>query len=435
MSPVAFGPATIGMINGSGVGLITPSTSAKIIIMKTSWPKYVTDPNTIVFRLKLPFVYFPGTLIVFEGLMFDTQWVLNHGGFFASGALNSYFNQHPIPGSGPYIMTQVSENSFVKFAQNPNYWGANLSQAQIAAQPIFDPGHVKNVIVYYKPDDLSRYTDLSTGAAQIAAIQLTNWNLVQANLNKYAYFKMPSWNGEVALMGLNTHISPTNNTAVRQAIVHAINYTDLYQKAYLGQMSPYVGPEYPAWSTYYDLGGFKPYNYDLTLAQKILTNAGINASNLPPLLLRSVSGCEACTNAAQVIQADLAQLGMTVTIETLLSTQYYAPYGNYQTNVGHASDLGAISFVNSGFGWGPATLTPADYWVTFVNNQSVWCDWATYSNPTVQACVNAFTSTTDAGAIQTACQKAQQQIYNDAPYAWIGTFGLWEPAGGSLVWN
>jgi ABC-type transport system substrate-binding protein len=433
MSSVNFGPATINLINQSG--LINPSTSALSIMQNSNWPIYVTDAHTIVFHLQSPFVYFPGTLIVFEGLMFDTQWVLTHGGFGTPTAFNSYFNHNPIPGSGPYIVTQVSPNAWVKFAQNPNYWGANLSKSTLAAQPLFDPGHVKNVIVYYKADDLSRYTDLATGAAQIAAIQLSDWNLVQANLGKFAYFKMPPWNGEVALMGLNTHLYPTNITAVRQAIVHSINYTDLYQKAYLGQMTPYVGPEYPAWSTYYDLGNFKPYTYNVTLAQQILSSAHIDPTKLPPLLLRSVSGCEACTNAAEVIQSDLSQVGFTVTITTLLSSQYYAPYGNYQTNVADAAQLGQISFVNSGFGWGPATLTPADYWVTFVNNASSWGNWATYSNPIVQKCVNAFTSTTDVSTIQSLCTQAQAQIYNDAPYAWIGTFGLWEPAGGSLVWN
>ena len=44
-------------------------------------------------------------------------------------------------------------------------------------------------------------------------------------------------------------------------------------------------------------------------------------------------------------------------------------------------------------------------------------------------------STTDVTAIQTLCTAAQKQIYNDAPIAWLGGYGLFEPSGGSLVWK
>ncbi len=79
-------------------------------------------------------------------------------------------------------------------------------------------------------------------------------------------------------------------------------------------------------------------------------------------------------------------------IQVQSTSAYYVPYGTYSTNVANAAQIGQLAFVNSGFGWGPATLTPADYWVTFVSNTSLWGNWPGYSNPTVQACVNAFTS-------------------------------------------
>jgi len=85
--------------------------------------------------------------------------------------------------------------------------------------------------------------------------------------------------------------------------------------------------------------------------------------------------------------------------------------------------------------WGPATLTPADYWVTFVSNQSLWGNWAGYSNSIVQNCVNSFTETTNVSLVQKFCSAAQKEIYNDVPYAWLGVSDLWLPSGGSLVWK
>ena len=335
MRNVSFGLGTVNTINSTGV--VNPSGTPLSIMQNSSWPIYVTSPYQIVFRMKVPFIWFPGTLVGFQGLIYDAQYLLQHGGFGTPTNVNNYFNLHPLPGSGPYVVTGIQENSYIQFAQDPNYWGKNLTAQQIAVEPILDPGHAKNVIIYYKADDLSRYTDLSKGFAQISDIQASDWGLVTSN-PQYWYVSQPSWGGQVMLLGLETALYPTNITLVRQAIVHAINYTDLYSKAYLGLMTPYVGPNFPAWKQYYDFGNLAPYQYNLTLAQQDLKQA--NVTNMPTLTMRIWSGCEACTNAAEVIQADLANLGMNVNIVVLTTAQTLAPMGNYQTNVQNAAQIG-----------------------------------------------------------------------------------------------
>jgi ABC-type transport system substrate-binding protein len=431
MSQVKFGPSTIDLMTKSG--LANPNPQVLAIMKNSTWPIYVTGPNQIVFHLKSPFVYFLGTLIAYAGMSFDTQFVLNNGGFGAPTLPNSYFNQHSIPGTGPYVVTGYSQNSYMKFGQNPNYWGAGLTASQIDANPLLDPGHVKNAIVYAKPDDIARYTDLSTGAAQISAIETANWNLVQANPAKYAYSTLPSWNAQILAISLNVNEYPTNITAVRQAIVHAINYTEIYTKVFFSSMSPVVGPEYPAWKDYYNLGNLAPYQYNVTMAQQILSKAGIDPTKLPAFDFRLVSTCLYCIAMATIVQADLSQIGITVNIQVLGSTAYYTPYGTYSTNVADANSIGQLSVLGGSI-WAPAALTPADYWIGFVNNGSLWGNWAGYAHPTVQKCVNAFTSSSDVSQIKQLCTAAQQQIYNDAPYAWIGTPGLWYDSG-SLVWQ
>ncbi len=429
MTNVNFGPGTIAQINQSGV--VNPSQSTLALMENSSWPIYVTGPYTIVFQLQAPFSYFPGTLVAYEGLMFDAQYVLDNGGFGTPTQFNSNFNQKPIPGSGPYTVTQVSENSYVQFAQNPNYWGKNLSSADIAQQPIFDPGHAKNVVINYKPDDLARYTDLSTGASQVSMIESADWNLVQQNPTKLAYFSLPPWNGEVAAVAINSAAFPTNITLVRQAIVHAINYSDITQKVFFGQLSQFVGPEYPAWKQFYDLGNFTPYEYNVTLAQADLKAA--NIQNFPVLNFTVISGCEFCINTAEIVQGDLSQIGISVNIIVQQTSNYYAPYSSYTSEVSSANQIGSLSLLGAEE-WGPGTLTPADYWFTFVSNESLYGNWAVYSSASAVACANAFTSTTNTSYIQATCKTAQQQIYNDAPYAWLGLVTLWYAAG-SLVWQ
>ena len=433
MSHVNFGPATIDLMTKSG--LVNPSQDLLNIMMNNSWPIYVTDQYTIIFRLAAPFVWFPGALVAFEGFMFDTQYVLQNGGFGTPASFNSYFNMHPIPGTGPYVVSGMSENAYVKFDQNPAYWGANITAADLAKQPLNDPGHAKHVIIYAKGDDLARWTDLSSNAAQIAAIQAPDWNLVTSSPQTYSYVKMPPWAMEIELTGLNVNLYPTNIREVRQAIVHAINYTDVYQKAFLGALTPFMGPEYTAWKDYYDLGNFPPYDYNLTLAKQYLAIAEQKYPNITSttFLMRVPAGSSSGINEAQVIQSDLAQLGITVNIQVLQTATYWSVYGNYQTNVANAAEIGQISYI--GAPWAPATLTPLENWVDFVSSGSLWGNWAGYSSPVVQEAIATFTSSTDTAAIQSAVKNAQTQVYNDAPYIWLGTHSLWGPAGGSLVWK
>ena len=431
MSPVNFGPATLALMAQSG--LINPTPALLSIMSNSSWPIYVTGPYQIVFQLKAPFLWFLGTLVSYVGMTFDTQFVLNHGGFGTPVSFNSYFDTNPIPGTGPYMITGVSVNSYMSFQQNPNYWGNSLTPAQVAANPVLDPGHVNKVIIQYKPDDIARYTDLSTGTAQVAAILSSDWNLVIANPNKYSYTTEPPWAGSSVDLAINTNVYPTNITAVRQAIVRAINYTDIADKAFFGQVTPTMGPEYPAWKDFYDLGNYPPYQYNVTQAEDILKSAGINAANLPTFTFRTVAGCTYCETIAEIVQADLAQIGITVNIIVLSSSDYWSPYGSYSTNVQNAQQIGQLSLLG-GEVWAPGADTPADDWVSFVSNVSSWGNWAGYTNPNVQACVNAFTSLSNESEVQALCTVAQAQIYNDAPYAWFGWAKLWYNSG-SLVWQ
>lgn len=430
MTNVNFGPATIAAINASG--LINPSSSALAIMQNSSWPIYATGPYQLVFNLMSPFDFFPGVFVSPFGLLYDTQYVLDNGGFGTAVQPNVLFNTQPIPGTGPYVITDISENAFVQFAQNTNYWGENLTAAQIAAQPTLDPGHVKNVIINYVDDDVARYTDLSDGAAQIVDIAKSNWDLVLANPSEYSYLSLPNTSALIALISLQTHDYPTNITLVRQAIVHAINYTEISQTVFNGETSPWVGPGDPTWPQFYDLGNLPPYSYNLTLAEQDLAKA--NITNMPPITFTTVAGCTLCINTAEVVQGDLSQIGITVNINVITTGAFYeCCAGDYEQNVQNAASMGQIGLVGGSL-IAPYSLTPASYWDFFVSNTSVDTNQAAYYNPIVQECVNGFTTISNLTQLQNVCTQAQQQIYNDAPYYWVGQMKLFT-GDGSIVWQ
>ena len=426
MSNVNFGPSTLALLNQSGV--INPTSQLLQIMSNSSWPIYVDGPSHIVFRTLVANDFFL-TEATYWTAAYDVQWAIIHGGYGTPAAPNPYFVQNAAPGSGPYTTTAVVQNSYVEFTQNPNYWGNSLTQAEINANEVLDPGHAKTVFVYYKPDDLARYTDLATGQAQIVGIGSADWNLVQANPDKFQTFSLPQWGAIFTAVSLNTRLYPTNITDVRQAIVHAINYSDISQTVFYGDTLPMVGPETPIWSNYYDLGNLSSYSYNVTLAQHYLSEA--NITNMPTLTFTAESGCSYCNAIAQIVQADLAQIGITVNIEVQALSSYFAPYGSYSTNYQNAAQMGQISLLGGGY---YTEETPADGWTYFLSNNTFWGNWAVYYNPTVQACIDSYFTTGNSSLIRSLCQPAQAQVYNDAPYAWLGLDRLWY-IDGSLVWQ
>ncbi len=436
MSTSTFDNSTIALMTQSG--LINPSPALMSVMTNSSWPMYVTGPNQIVFHLKSPFVWFPHTLVAFVGLIFDTQYLLQNGGFGTPASYNTYFNQHPMPGTGPYVVNAVSEGSYVKFAKNPTYWGANLTASDIQANPYIDPGHVQNVIVNAKSDDVARYTDLSTGQAQIAGIQTQNWPNVIANPDKYGWVVMPDSSMCFVGIAMNTQRYPTNIPAFRQAIEHAVNLTDISQRVFFGQLAPMMGPEYPAQKEFYDLGNLPQYSYNLTLAKQYLAESGVNVNSSNATLDFYVwAGCSYCLSAAQVVQADLSQIGITVNVDVLPSSEWGLPLvagaGSYSAGSAVAQQVGHLTWFGSAT-FAPGAPTPADAWFLFVNKNTPANDYAIYTNPVVQKCVDAFTSTTNVAAIQQICTAAQLQIYNDAPYIWLGAVKL-VFGGGSVAYQ
>ncbi|MDA4129743.1 MAG: ABC transporter substrate-binding protein [Thaumarchaeota archaeon] len=429
MSTANFGQATLSVLNQSG--LASPSQAALKIMENSSWPIYATGPTQIVFKLVHPFQYFLGLMLVYAGLIFDSQYVLEHGGPGSASAINVFFNTNPIPGTGPYEFSHVAEQSYALFTQNPSYWGSNLTAQQIQANPFLDPGHVKNIIVYYKADDVARFTDVSTGKAQIAVITSSDWNSVISNPTKYQYFQVPKYSALEALFSLNTRLYPTNITDVRLAIVHAINYTDLISKAFGGKGQELIAPEYPIYGQFYNLPGFQPYQYNLTLAKQYLTSANVKSPVSITFFGSSTTDWQGI--AAQVMQADLAQIGITLTINDVPYAQCQTYQGAYSFNL-KLNTSSSYNIELPGCGpWGPSELTPADAFTDFASNRSTLGNTAIYSNSIVENGINAFFNSQNTTDIQSLMKQAEIQLYNDAPLITVG-LGLWN-VDGSLVWQ
>ena len=433
MTNVHFGQGTMNYIMSHG-GLITPDASAVAIMSNSSWSIYAPNANQIVFRLSVPYLYFLSAMIINEGLIFDSQYVLTNGGFGTATGWNTAFDGSPIPGTGPYVATQISLNSYAVFTQVPTYWAAN-QPALIKENPFLNPGPTKNIVVEAKTDDVSRYSDLSSGAAQLVSIQQQDLNLVISNPSKYSYSTLPTFSAGIYGLSFNVNRYPTNITDVRLAIAHAINNSEISQKAFSGFLRSWVGPEYPVFTSFYNLGGFSPYSYNLTLAAQLLSQAGFpGGKGMPALTFTATPSYPSSVTVGQIVQNDLSDIGITVNVDVETNANYSTPYTTYAGVVADASQEGQITVIGGG-GWFPETLSPADAWESFVSNESTYGNWAGYSNPVVQACANAFLSSNNTAALQQVCKAAEAQIEADVPYDWTGSYILQQLGSGTVAWQ
>jgi ABC-type transport system substrate-binding protein len=365
-----------------------------------------------------PFPFFINTFTGFQGMIFDPTYMYQHGGSGAPGAFNPAFNLVPIPGTGPYMVTSAVFQSSVSFAQYPNYWGKSLAANEIAKNPILDPGHYKNVIIYDIPSSTTSLLNLQNNAAQISAVTSSSFQLVNSQPSIYgvAVIKHPA---TLVWMFMNNKRFPTNITGVRQAIVHAINYTNVIQAGALGYGTRMLGPEVPFYGQFYP-GSPPPYQTDYTLAAQDLANAGFpNGHGLPALTLYvDVLGEFYESPMAQEIQADCAKIGITINIQVVTDAQYYQYYGSYQTNVANAANIPALAMGNVA-GFSPDYLAPTDFWGAFVTTFSLWGNFGMYNNSAVDSDVAFMSHSSDTTAIVAHLADAQNRIYNDAPYAWL----------------
>jgi len=281
----------------------------------------------------------------------------------------------------------------------------------------------------------------------ISTILDQNWPTVIGNPTKYGYSSVPQKSMLITGIAMNVLRYPTNITAVRNAIYYAVNYSDINRTAYGGQLYPWVGPEYPSWTQFYNLGGAPAWPTNVTKAQGLLTAACNNDSaactkNFPTLDFRILQGCTFCLNTATIVQSNLKILGINVNVEQTPSANYVCAAGGAQGVAGPCSF--ASSAAGNGtesqltwlgaFTFAPGADTPADPWLGWVNGLTPANNWAIYSNPVVQKCDNDFTSTSNNATLINDCTAAQQQINHDTPYVWVGSLKLVDGSG-SVVWQ
>lgn len=213
------------------------------------------------------------------------------------------FFQHPV-GSGPFYVTSYSPDSEVDLARNPYFYGTKPAISKI-----------RYLIV---PNDNTRVLMLESKKADV--IENPPGNLT-SQIDKTPGLHVNLFpSTRVDFIQLDEHYGPFKNLAVRQALNYAIDRNAIVKLAYQGDAIP--GASFMPYKMQYFDSSISPYPYDPAKAKQLLAQAGYPHGFKTFLI--TVSGDVAGQAEAVVLKSELAQVGITVSIQAYELLTAYA---------------------------------------------------------------------------------------------------------------
>jgi peptide/nickel transport system substrate-binding protein len=158
----------------------------------------------------------------------------------------------------------------------------------------------------------------------------------------------------------NTTIDPTNNKLLRQALQYGIDRQRIVDSVLLGLGEPAQLPWFPT-TPAYDAAKNRTYTFDLEKAKSLLQQAGL--SNVAFDFNYSSAVAEVAS-MAQIIQSDLAKIGMTLTLKPAEPPQLSALQYSVRYN-GLVIGTGLFGQVQPGVQFGSPYFGPLNNWSGF----------------------------------------------------------------------
>lgn len=297
-------------------------------------------------------------------------------------------NTSPI-GTGPFVIADYQPGTQVLLERNPEYWRTDENGD---ALPYLDAVELQII-----SDDSVRRSALVSGdidwAIAVPPQSLPELeerdDVVVDRIAAPAYW----------YIGVNTEHEPLNDPRVRQAISFAIDRGQITEAATFGTGVPTQDPipSGSAWAFDY-----APYGQDLERARQLLADAGVEGGF--EMQVMPTTQYEESIRIAQVLQAQVAPLGIDVSIDTRewadwLETQ---GAGEYDT------------FVCS---WN-ALVDPDDYYYAQHKTGEVF-NFTGYGNATVDELLVEGRRSDGVEERYEIYEQVNQQIVDDAPYIYL----------------
>ncbi|WP_312978996.1 ABC transporter substrate-binding protein SapA [Atlantibacter sp.] len=200
-------------------------------------------------------------------------------------------------GTGPFKLSEYRTGQYIRLARHDNFWRGKPLMPQV----VIDLGS----------GGTGRLSKLLTGECDVLAWPAASQLSILRDDPRLRLTLRPGMN--IAYLGFNTNKAPLNNPAVRHALALAINNQRLMQSIYYGTAET-AASILPRASWAYD-NDAKITEYDPARAKAQLEALGVQNLTLQLWVPTSSQAWNPSPlKTAELIQADLAQVGVTVVI-------------------------------------------------------------------------------------------------------------------------
>jgi len=352
----------------------------------------VLDPMTVRFHLIGHAPDFLGFLT--SSNIYSPHYDGLHGGI-QDGQANSYVSLNPM-GTGPFMMTEWVQNDHVTLVRNPTYWGG--------ANNVFPTPFFQQVVIRFVSDVTVRLNDLKSGTAQGA---VTDWDHLNPNIPGVSLPNI-GLSMTYVTVPLATDKAPTNNLLVRQAIAHAINYSEIDQGVYHGYIKPCFGP-IPCGA--FGASSLTRYDYNTTLSEQLLAQAGYpNGKGLPTLIFAYGTDYPEGRVMGQIIQSDLGKIGIQVQLTGTSFTNEIGLFALPPTDP-RAPNMGWLSCT-----WLPLPTACGGIWTP----STAPINWPHHNNTQIDQLWNSAKYELDATKRAQEYQQIAQIMHDQVMWLWIG---------------
>jgi ABC-type transport system substrate-binding protein len=274
------------------------------------------DARTVQFVLCEPDGAFP------QKVAFSSLGIQPSEHIEATGGGGDALVRNPI-GTGPYALAEWSAGNEIVLTRNDSYWG--------------EPANEATGIFRWTSEAAARLVELQAGTVDVIDNPGAGDFEVIANDPNLALYERPPLN--IFYVGMNNLIAPFDNPAVRLAIYHGIDKQRIVDNFYPPASTVATQFMPPAIFGYTE--GLEDLAFDPELARQILADAGVSTPVEVTLNYRDVvrGYLPQPGIVAQDIQAQLAEIGINVTIEVMESGSFL-----------DASDAGELGFYLLGWG-------------------------------------------------------------------------------------
>lgn len=298
-------------------------------------------------------------------------------------------------GTGPFKFVSYTPDQSVVLERNPDYdWAP-------PAVGMNGPSKISKIVFNIVTNSQARVGSLESGQSQL--IQETPGIYYKSLASSYSEMADPI-SGMGIFAPINASVFPTNDLAVRQAIMYSINKTSVIQLADSGAFAPQNTPLSPGMLGY-DSSLASMYPYDPAKAAQLLTADGwtkvggiwTKGGKKLALTITAISTVPEYPLIAQAIQNSLQAVGMQVSVVQQAEPAWLA------SNLAGNMSLTPLQYIAVD----PAAL---DLWFT----PGQYYNWSHYTNPQLTKLIEEGEVTSSTSARAKIYQQAQQIIMQEA---------------------